>query len=156
MGGTISLTSTFGKGSTMTVRVPFKKAPFVNGADISTASAPALSLAGRDGRPNREDVRILLAEGESTPSEGRKEMGADLFSLRTDNELIREIVTKLIRNMKVSFACLAEPNGRTKLTSSPLAVPSRRRQGWSSCRCRRYFETIRYHVRCLFNSFAHQ
>ncbi|ORY89097.1 hypothetical protein BCR35DRAFT_350593 [Leucosporidium creatinivorum] len=79
MGGTIKLTSTFGKGTTMTVRVPFKKAPFANGADISRSSTPALDLSGRDGRPNREDVRILLAE---------------------DNDLIREIVTKLIRNMK--------------------------------------------------------
>lgn len=64
MGGTIKLTSTFGKGTTMTVRVPFKKAPFTNGADVSRTSTPALDLAGREGRPNREDVRILLAEGE--------------------------------------------------------------------------------------------
>lgn len=102
MHGTIELRSTLGKGTTMTVRVPLRKAPL---AEIPSQPAhkpvpsPSQSF-GENGRPKREDVQILLAEGESA---SLVHVSTTADSLRSaDNELIREIVTRLLKKMKFS------------------------------------------------------
>lgn len=62
MGGSVVLESTLDVGSTFTVRIPFKKATT---ADNAAASPVPLALEpGRDGRPEKSAVRLLLAEGE--------------------------------------------------------------------------------------------
>ncbi|GAA6006577.1 uncharacterized protein JCM10292_005995 [Rhodotorula paludigena] len=104
MGGTIGLTSQLGKGSRMTITIPFTKAPLSDVVDFVGTVRPLLpgDTAGasevqqfergveRERKTRRpEDVRILLAE---------------------DNELIREIVTRTLR--KARFVVDAVEDGR--------------------------------------------
>lgn len=104
MGGTIGLTSELGKGSRMTITIPFTKAPLSDVVDFVGTVRPLLpgDTAGasevqqfergveRERKTRRpEDVRILLAE---------------------DNELIREIVTRTLR--KARFVVDAVEDGR--------------------------------------------
>lgn len=70
MGGTIKLDSIHGKGTTMTLLIPFQKA-LVNHSTPSPEpylDSPLLSPRAEEVQldwPERGDVRILLAEGES-------------------------------------------------------------------------------------------
>ncbi|GAA6021701.1 hypothetical protein JCM10207_008548 [Rhodosporidiobolus poonsookiae] len=94
MGGAVSLSSDFGSGTHMTIRVPLQKAPLLDVVDYvgTTHAVPAKSptqeqeIVARvksveEVRKRRDphDVRILLAE---------------------DNELIREIVVRTLRVRK--------------------------------------------------------
>lgn len=104
MGGNITLDSTLGQGSRMTITIPLQKAPLADVVDFvgTTQPLPAETPAEakrlakseevvkkvrKSRRP--EDVRILLAE---------------------DNELIREIVTRTLR--KKRFVVDAVADGR--------------------------------------------
>jgi PleD family two-component response regulator len=92
MGGTISLTSTFGEGTTMVVTMPFEKASEQQPATPSTTSlTPIPEDFGLIGI-KREDIWILLVE---------------------DNDLNREFFYKSLQRMR--FNVHAVGNGKSAL-----------------------------------------
>jgi len=63
MDGSIELASTFGEGTTMVVRIPFRKAPSHSPQRSDTPDLDSLTVQAR--KAKRElGVKVLLAEGE--------------------------------------------------------------------------------------------
>lgn len=101
----------------MTVRVPLRKAPFVAKA-TSAALAPPEMVFGENGRPRREDVQILLAEGEFFRLPQRFLVMQLTLSAFADNELIRDIVTRLLKKMRFSVDSVADGAAAVKAVGS--------------------------------------
>lgn len=110
----------------MTIRVPLKKAPLESLSTLSDSIASIEQQEAETRRPPRESVRILLAEGElSVARKEARRRAKELMCLLhyTDNDLIREIVTKTVQKMKVSRVIRRRAELRRRADLS--LVPSR-------------------------------
>ncbi|ORY89096.1 hypothetical protein BCR35DRAFT_300899 [Leucosporidium creatinivorum] len=96
MNGSIELTSTYGEGTTMIVRVPFRKAP---STALPRSDTPDLNLDK------------LTAEARSA----RRALGVKIL-LAEDNELLREIISRTL--VKMEFAVHAVEDGLSAIDAA--------------------------------------